>query len=72
MGLCCLNGRIYILLKHLLCFFKKNNETAWTITLNEDFERYSDALESNTGNINLYKATLGNNQPIILHLSTAN
>lgn len=56
----------------LAIVLKKNNEAAWTIALNENFELRSGAFESNTGNISLYKATMESKQPVILQLSASN
>lgn len=43
-----------------------NNEAAWTISLNENFEVHSGAPQPTVGNISLYKATMDENDPIIL------
>ncbi|WP_405099134.1 hypothetical protein [Oceanobacillus sp. FSL H7-0719] len=56
----------------LAIVLKKNNEAAWTIALNENFEVNSGGIESNVGNISLYKATMEENQPVILHLIDVN
>ncbi|WP_240455723.1 hypothetical protein [Virgibacillus sp. Bac332] len=56
----------------LAVVLKKNNEAAWTISLNENFEVDSAASQSNVGNIRLYKATLEENQPITLHYKSSN
>lgn len=56
----------------LAIVLKKNNEAAWTIALNENFEVNSGGIESNAGNISLYKATMEENQPVILHLIDVN
>lgn len=50
----------------LAIVLKKNNEAVWTIGLNEDFKVYSDATKPTVGNIILYKATMEENQPLIL------
>ncbi|MGX9931575.1 hypothetical protein ACW0KB_10055 [Virgibacillus salarius] len=56
----------------LAVVLKKNNEAAWTISLNENFEVDSAASQSNVGNIRLYKAILEENQPITLHYKSSN
>lgn len=50
----------------------KNNEAAWTISLNENFKVDSDAAEPTVGNITLYKATMKKNQPIKLNYVGSN
>lgn len=44
----------------------KNNEAAWTLSLNEDFDVHSAANTAPTGTISLYKATLEKNKPYTL------
>src|SRR5690625_602906 len=51
----------------LAIVLKRNNEAVWTISLNENFEIFSDAAKPNTGNISIYKATMEENKPIQLH-----
>ncbi|TFJ92336.1 hypothetical protein [Lentibacillus salicampi] len=50
----------------------KNDEAAWTLSLNENFEVHSDSSEQTVGNIRLYKATMKNNQPITLDYKGSN
>jgi len=50
----------------LAIVLKRNNEAVWTLSLNENFEIYTDASKPNTGNISLYKATMKKNEPVIL------
>ncbi|MBO1001234.1 hypothetical protein [Pseudogracilibacillus auburnensis] len=50
----------------LAIVLKKNNEAAWTISLDDNFVVHSDASEDKVGNIRLYKATMEKNQPIKL------
>lgn len=50
----------------LAIVLKENNEAAWTISLNENFEVHSDASKPTVGNISLYKATMENNKPLIM------
>ncbi|MGJ7922549.1 hypothetical protein [Neobacillus sp. LXY-4] len=56
----------------LAVVLKKNDQAAWTISLNENFVVHSDTSEPTVGNIRLYKATMEKNQPITLHYKTAN
>ncbi|RKQ33983.1 hypothetical protein [Oceanobacillus halophilus] len=50
----------------LAIVLKKHNEAVWTISLNENFEVHPTASDSTVGNISLYKATMEENEPIIL------
>ncbi|MCO7125359.1 hypothetical protein NIE88_06210 [Sporolactobacillus shoreicorticis] len=52
----------------LAVVLKRNDQAVWTLALNKDFEVHSDASEPTTGTIRLYRATMGNNQPVTLHL----
>lgn len=49
-----------------------NNESVWTISLNENFMVHSDASPSTIGNISLYKATMEENEPVILYYKDSN
>lgn len=51
----------------LAVVLKRNNEAVWTISLNKNYKIISDASEQNVGNISIYKATMEENEPIILH-----
>jgi hypothetical protein len=51
----------------LAIILKKDNEAVWTIALMENFEVHSDASKPTVGNISLYKATMEENQPIMLN-----
>lgn len=51
----------------LAVVLKRHNEAVWTISLNENFEIHSNTSEPNGGNISIYKATMDENEPIILH-----
>lgn len=42
----------------LAVVLKWDNEAAWTVSLNENFEIYSDAPASTVGNIRIYEATM--------------
>ncbi|MFD2044631.1 hypothetical protein ACFSTA_08255 [Ornithinibacillus salinisoli] len=44
----------------------RENEAVWTIALNENFEVNSNTTSSQTGEISLYRATMGDMEPIIL------
>ncbi|ASK64085.1 hypothetical protein CFK37_18960 [Virgibacillus phasianinus] len=56
----------------LAVVLKKNDEAVWTISLNENFEVHSAASEKTVGTISLYKATMGDSQPIILRYKGSN
>ncbi|MCQ2011412.1 MAG: hypothetical protein ABF629_03235 [Sporolactobacillus sp.] len=51
----------------LAVVLKRDDQAVWTLSLNEDFVVHSDASEPTTGTIRLYRATMGNNQPLTLH-----
>lgn len=50
----------------LAIVLNKNNEAVWTVALNDNFEVPSDYSLPTEGNITLYKATMEDNEPIIL------
>ncbi|PAV27968.1 hypothetical protein CIL05_19060 [Virgibacillus profundi] len=50
----------------------KNNEAAWTIALNENFQMHSNSAIPPSGEISLYQATMEKNKPIILQNTTSN
>lgn len=56
----------------LAIVLEKGSEAAWTIALNENFKVRSGDFEPDRGNISLYKATMEENQPVILHLTDVN
>ena len=56
----------------LAIVLKKNNETRWTISLNENFVVQADASKPKKGNISLYKVTMDQNQPVILQYVASN
>lgn len=56
----------------LAIVLKRNNEAAWTLSLNKDFELQSTASEPTAGSISLYEATMEENQPITLHYEKSN
>ena len=56
----------------LAVVLKRDNEAAWTVSLNENFEIYSDAPESTGGNIRIYKATMEKNEPVTLEYRSSN
>ena len=51
----------------LAIVLKQNDEAVWTIALNENFVVDSSSAEGSKGNITLYKADLGDVEPITLH-----
>ncbi|MCT2536438.1 hypothetical protein NC661_03740 [Aquibacillus koreensis] len=50
----------------LAIVLKKNNEAVWAISLDENFVANSEEIEPTVGNISLYKATMEENDPIVL------
>ncbi|HBI02670.1 MAG TPA: hypothetical protein DDY49_01400 [Paenibacillaceae bacterium] len=56
----------------LAIVLKKNNETRWTISLNENFVVQADVSKPKKGNISLYKVTMDQNQPVILQYVASN
>src|SRR5699024_5995782 len=44
----------------------RDDQALWTVSLDENFEVHSDAAKPTVGNISLYKATMEDNQPIVL------
>lgn len=56
----------------LAVVLKRDNEAVWTVSLNENFEIYSDAPESTVGNIRIYEATMEKNEPIMLEYRGSN
>lgn len=50
----------------LAIVLKRDDEAAWTISLNENFTMYSDASIPPSGNITLYKAEMEKSEPYIL------
>lgn len=50
----------------------ENNEAVWTISLHENFVVHSDASETMTGNITLYKASMGKEQALTLNYKHVN
>lgn len=55
----------------LAIVLRKNNEAVWTISLNENFVVHAYSSKPTVGNISIYKASMGKNQPLTLHLSKA-
>ena len=51
----------------LAIVLKQDDEAVWTIALNENFVVDSSSAEGSKGNITLYKADLGDVEPITLH-----
>ena len=50
----------------LAIVLEKNNEAAWTVSLDENFQVNEDTPERQNGNITLYQATMNDNEPIEL------
>lgn len=50
----------------LAIVLRENNEAKWTISLNENFEMHADSSKSTSGDITLYQATTGENEPVLL------
>ncbi|MDY0406762.1 hypothetical protein P5G51_016610 [Virgibacillus sp. 179-BFC.A HS] len=46
---------------------KNDGDAAWTISLNKNFEVHADDSLPQKGDITLYKAALGQQEPTVLH-----